>query len=421
MFGDTYHVDLIDSLPVAGQRNWDGCLVCTDRMSRRTWIIPCHKTLTGKQAAELFFNRIVCGECRGAARRIISDRGPQFISQFWQQMNILMGTGVLLSSGHEHNLNAMSERHIASVEALLRGNSWDPSRWLSKVKLAEFAINANPRPSLGGRCPIEIETGRVPNMPLDISDEVLAMRKKHAQLDEHLRDLRLLWAEVTESMKTVKQIQKGLYDRHRASWEDKIVAGDQVLLQSADLSLPINAVEGRAHVMERFYGPYKVKGFVGPQTVTLELPPHSRVHPNFSVAKLRPYRGPKGSKIEPIPEPDPDQKHEIEDLLLHRGTGDAMEYLVRWKHYGPEDAQWVKKGDIQADRLVKKYHNRRKILREYNEAATTKEDAFVFSMLATAEPPILGSLTPNLSPESLLVAQEELIYWCATPSHPYYA
>ena len=51
---------------------------------------------------------------------------------------------MLLSSGHEHNLNAMSERHIASVEALLRGNSWDPSRWLSKVKLAEFAINANP-------------------------------------------------------------------------------------------------------------------------------------------------------------------------------------------------------------------------------------------------------------------------------------
>ena len=67
-------------------------------------------------------------------------------------------------------------------------------------------MNANPRASLGGRCPIEIETGRIPTMPLDISDEVLAMRKKHPQLDEHLRDLRLLWAEVNESMKTVKQI-----------------------------------------------------------------------------------------------------------------------------------------------------------------------------------------------------------------------
>eukprot|EP01043_Picozoa_sp_COSAG02_P113381 COSAG02_NODE_49629_length_325_cov_1.309735_1_plen_88_part_10 len=88
--------------------------------------------------------------------------------------------------------------------------------------------------------------------------------------------------------------------------------------------------------------------------------------------------------------------------------------MVRWKHYGPEDAQWVKKDDIQADRLVKKYHNRRKILREYNEAATTKEDAFVFSMLATAEPSTLGALTPNLSPETLLAEQEELIYWCAT-------
>ena len=149
----------------------------------------------------------------------------------------------------------------------------------------------------------------------------------------------------------------------------------------------------------------------------------SKVHPNFSVAKLKPYYPDRGSaqpKMEPIPEPDPDQKHEIEDILLHRGEGDKIEYLVRWSHFGPEDASWVKKGDIQADRLIKKYNARRKILREYNEAATTKEDAFVFSMLATAEATELGALAPRVSPESLLAAQEELISWCATTKHPYY-
>ena len=417
-FGDTYHLDLIDSLPVAGARNWDAALVITDRMSRRTWITPCHKTLTGKQAAEIFFNRIVCTECRGAARRLVSDRGPQFVSHLWQQLHALMGTSVILSSGHEHNLNAMSERHIASVETLLRGESWDPTRWLTKVRLAEFAMNANPRPSLGGRCPIEIETGHIPHLPLDLSDEVLAMRKKHPVLDEHLRDLRLLWAEVNESMQTVKDIEKGRYDRHRDSWEDKIQAGDRVLLKSKDLSLPINEVRGNPKMSEKYYGPYTVLGFVAPQTVTLKLPPHSRVHPNFSVAKLKPYHGDPGASVTPLPEPDPDQQHEIEDILLHRQKGDKIEYLVRWKHYGPEDASWVPQQDVKADRLIAKYQSRRKILREYNEAATTTEDAMLFAVLGTVDAAITGAHVPTLY-EALLPMQEEAIFWCATTKHPY--
>ena len=149
-------------------------------------------------------------------------------------------------------------------------------------------------------------------MPLDLTEDVLSLRKKHVKLDEHLRDLHLLWAEVNESMKIVKQIEKGRYDRHRDSWSDKVVVGDRVLLRSKDLSLPINSISGRAHVMEKYYGPYTVKGFVGPQTVTLELPPHSKVHPNFSVAKLKPYHGPSDATVEALESrgdcPDPGRR-----------------------------------------------------------------------------------------------------------------
>ena len=58
--------------------------------------------------------------------------------------------------------------------------------------VAEFAINANPRPSLGGRCPIEIETGRVPNMPLDALQQfgmvVVVLRLRGSRWDAPTRD-----------------------------------------------------------------------------------------------------------------------------------------------------------------------------------------------------------------------------------------
>ena len=56
--------------------------------------------------------------------------------------------------------------------------------------------------------------------------------------------MQLLWAEVRESMKAVKDIQRGRYDKHRDAWDRQIVVGDKVWLQSKDLSLPINSLRG---------------------------------------------------------------------------------------------------------------------------------------------------------------------------------
>ena len=70
-----------------------------------------------------------------------------------------------------------------------------------------------------------------------------------------------------------REIQRGRYDRSRDAWSDsEIQAGDKVWLSSKDLSLPINAVRGQSKLTENWYGPYEVKGYVGPQTVTLKLP-----------------------------------------------------------------------------------------------------------------------------------------------------
>jgi hypothetical protein len=75
--------------------------------------------------------------------------------------------------------------------------------------------------------------------------------------------------------------------------------------------------------------------------------------------------------------------------------------------------------DIKADRLIKKYLNRRKFLREYNEAATTTEDDAIMGFLGTSEQPVPGGLLPALS-ESMLLMEEQAAYWATVETQPYW-
>ena len=131
-----------------------------------------------------------------------------------------MHTKVALSSGHSHTGNGLAERHIASAETLLRGCGYNQSRWLAKLPLCVFSLNSLRRPSLGNRSPIEIETGRQPTMPLDLSPGVLKLKEEFPSISAYLDAQRLLRAEVMESMNKVELAMKGQYDNGRDSWGD---------------------------------------------------------------------------------------------------------------------------------------------------------------------------------------------------------
>ena len=420
--GQVYHLDLITDLPPAGSLRYDSVLAITDRASRRTWLLPTHRTLTGIQAAEIFLSKIVLSECRGPPIRLFSDRGPQFVSLAWTTLNTLMGTAVHLSSGHEHKLNGLSERHIASAETLLRGESYDQSRWIAKLKLAEFAMNSLRRVSLGGHAPIEIETGRLPSHPLDLSPGILQMRRRHKDVDTFLNDLRLLRAEINEGMKSVKDIMRGRYDRHRDGWDNSIQAGDKVWLNSKDVAMPIDAVNTTAKLKARFYGPYTIEAYVGPQTVKLRLPESSNVHPDFHVSKIKKWYRNDAPGAE-IPEPDMGRQHEVQAVLLHRGDrGDKgnLQYLVAWRGFTAEDSTWTSATNIEASapKRIAEYWTRRKVVREYDQRVKTADDLAVFAMMGTADTAQSPQQETIFSEDSLMVVGEEWAKWAGASGHP---
>lgn len=75
----------------------------------------------------------------GLPTDIVSDRGPQFISQFWQEFCSLLGASASLSSGYHPQPNGQSERLNQELEnRLLCLVSQTPWHWSNQLSRDEF-------------------------------------------------------------------------------------------------------------------------------------------------------------------------------------------------------------------------------------------------------------------------------------------
>ena len=78
--GNQFSVEFIVELPeISG---FNAVMVVVDRFTKMAHFIPCSTTITSQQTIDLFISRIF--SLHGLPSEIVSDRGPQFISQVWE-------------------------------------------------------------------------------------------------------------------------------------------------------------------------------------------------------------------------------------------------------------------------------------------------------------------------------------------------
>ena len=59
---------------------YNAVFVVIDRLSKQSILIPCFKTTTAKDMARLYIQHVY--HIWGAPESIVSDHGPQFVSEF---------------------------------------------------------------------------------------------------------------------------------------------------------------------------------------------------------------------------------------------------------------------------------------------------------------------------------------------------
>ncbi|WVZ63417.1 hypothetical protein U9M48_013051 [Paspalum notatum var. saurae] len=90
-------MDFIVGLPRT-QKGYNSIWVVVDRLTRVAHFIPVNTTYSGAKLAELYISRIVC--LHGMPKRIISDRGSQFTSRFWEQLHNSLDTKLRFSTAY---------------------------------------------------------------------------------------------------------------------------------------------------------------------------------------------------------------------------------------------------------------------------------------------------------------------------------
>ena len=156
-------MDFITGLPRT-KSGYDSIWVIVDRLTKVSHFIPVKTTYTSAKLADIYMKRIVC--LHGVPKKIVSDRGTQFTSHFWNQLHESLGTRLEFSTAFHPQTDGQTERVNLILEDMLRACALDyKSSWDDNLPYAEFSYNNSYQASIE-MSPFEALYGRKCTTPL---------------------------------------------------------------------------------------------------------------------------------------------------------------------------------------------------------------------------------------------------------------
>ncbi|WVZ97748.1 hypothetical protein U9M48_043262 [Paspalum notatum var. saurae] len=245
-------VDIIVGLPRT-QKGYDSIWVIIDRFTKSAHFLP----------------------------TITSDRGSLFVSRFWEQLQIALGTNLIHSSAYHPQTSGQVERVNQILEDMLRACALTYStKWDECLPLAKFAYNNSYQKSLE-MAPFEALYGRRCRTPLNWSEpgeRVTFGPDLVTQAEEQVRFIH-------SNLKRAQSRQKSYSDKRRRplAFEE----GDHVYLQVSPMK-GIHRFGVKGKLAPRYIGLFKITERCGAVAYRLELPPHlAAVHDVFHVSQLK--------------------------------------------------------------------------------------------------------------------------------------
>jgi hypothetical protein len=344
------------------RRGFDNLFVSVCRLSKRSISVPCQKTATAQDAAFMYYTHV--WRIYGTPRSITSDRGPQFISAFMNELCKLTGVKQKLSTANHAQTNGNTEIINRYIKQRIRPfiNHFQDD-WSDRIPAMDFAQAVLPHESIG-MAPAELELGFLPRMSYDwqarTEDETLArtplkerLSRQEAQAFAQRTKEVITWAQ--ENLRQAQERQAYQANKHRRIPDFDV--GDSVYLSKDN----VRTLERPSKKLDLPNdGPFKILEKVG-HSYLLDLPARMKIYPVFHADRLRraatnPLPGQK--EEEPLGEIIFGQEEfEVAEILASRLYYGKLQYKVRW-HGWDDDQQWYHASNFKGSpQLLREFHD----------------------------------------------------------------
>jgi hypothetical protein len=342
--------------PGSVSKGYDNIFVVVDRLSKRYISLPTTKNATARTAAGLFYRYI--WRFRGSPLTITSDRGPQFISDFMNELSRLTRTKLKLSTAEHAQTDGQTEIVNQIVDTRLRPFiNYFQDDWADLLPALDAAGAACPHESTG-LSPSMVDYGYEPRLNFDWTLLTTEFKTPRERLN---REEAQQWAKridtavnyARECMAAAQERQAKQANKKRR--EPDFGPGDMVYVikKTWKTDRPSDKLD------YPLAGPFKIDKMVG-HSYQLDLPPSYRIWPIFHADRLRkdpanPLPGqtneePGSTKV------NGELEWEVEKILSSKVLHSKLYYKIEWKGWDIDD-EWYLASNFKNSALeLRKFH-----------------------------------------------------------------
>ncbi|MBE6133033.1 MAG: hypothetical protein E7180_06615 [Erysipelotrichaceae bacterium] len=343
-------MDFIVELPKS--KDMTTIMVVVDRLTKMAHFIPFRCLPTASIAADAFINYIF--KLHGFPDFIISDRGSQFTSEFWNRLCDLLDIKHSLSTANHPQTDGQTERVNGILEQYLRCFINErQNNWVDLLPFAEFAYNNTLQQSIN-QSPFFANYGFNPKFNPEIPSNGRPNRAEKRIMDIN-HNIIFLKKNLEEAKKTYKKYA----DMKRLPSPDFDV-GKKVWLLKGSTTKNV-----KRKLADQLIGPFEIVKKVSPLAYELKLPSNMHCHPVFHVSLLEPYyenefkdRNYKRKKnIHLTTDTNEKLPEKIIKMRTYKGKN---RYLISWKGPNEYEDTWIDEDQISDKQLIQEYFRKLK-------------------------------------------------------------